>query len=175
MNKTKKGFLSAASILTIVASSFAILGSVIFFILGSVFTEELVKESYMEDSLYTYGETVEGEYFFTYVEDGEEMIIMQEDIQIITKICKIFCNIVGVVSLAFGVAKLILSIRILTFNGREKYAKGTTTALLVLSILNFSVIESVLIIVAMCQKDNNEHIVNKTTPPEIDISDIQLD
>ena len=70
MNKAKKSLLLAGSILTIVASAFAIIMSMVLFLAGGMFDEEMLKESYKNDSEYTYFEDANGDYYFTTIEDA---------------------------------------------------------------------------------------------------------
>ena len=153
MNKTKKGLLTAGSILTIIASVFAIVGSICLFWLSSIVTEDMLKESYLSDTTYTYHEEVDGSYYFTGIEEGVEVIVNEQDIELLAEFTSLMFVFFGVVSLGVSIAKVILAIKILVMNGKDKYAKGTTIALLVLSALNTNLIELTLFIIAMCQKD----------------------
>lgn len=156
MNKTKKGLLTASSILTIVASALCVLGSIFMLLIGGLFSEKIMKESYMEDPEYTYTENVDGSYYFTTIEDGAEIVITEDEIELLTKIVSVVFVVLGVFSLGLSAAKIALSIRILVMNGRNQFAKGSTIALLVLSVLNSNLVEAVLIIVALCQKDETK-------------------
>ena len=154
MNKTKKGLLTAGSILTIVASGLCVLTAILFFMVGGMFSEEIMKDSYLEDKEYTYTENIDGSYYFTTIEDGAEIIITEDEIELLAKIVSVVFIVMGVVILGVSAAKITLAIRVFVMNKRGKYAKGSTIALLVLSILNSNYIEAVLFIVAMCHKDN---------------------
>ena len=63
MNKTKKGLLTASSILTILGAVGGILLSFILLFLGTIFTEGFIKQTMIEDPLCTYYETLDGYYF----------------------------------------------------------------------------------------------------------------
>ena len=170
MNKAKKGVLTGASIFSIVASCFAILASLVLFLLGTIFTEELVKETYLTDSEYQYAETVDG-YYFTYMKDGQELIITQDDIIMVTSISKGVCFVAGAFYLVTAIAKLVLAIKILINNGKDKYAKGSVIALLVFSILSSSIIEVGLLIAGLCIKNKVEI---KEKERVVDVDDIEL-
>lgn len=152
MNKTRKGSLIAASIITIVASAFAIFGGLFCFLVGSLFDDNMIKKEYMNDENYTYVENGD-DYYFTYMEDGEEVKVTEEDIEFITEIVSTILYVAGGISIAVSAAKLTLAIRILIATNREKYAKGSIISLLVLSALNGNIIELVLLVLAMCSKD----------------------
>lgn len=173
MNKTKKGFLTASSIITIVASSFAILIALFLFLCGSLSTESLIKDTYLEDANYTYTEEVDGGYYFTGLEDGEMVTITNEEIESLAKIVSVVFYVMGVGMLAFSAAKMVLAIRILVLNGKNTYAKASVIALLVLNILNSNILEAVLLIAAMVQKDEIKPEDNKDKPLGLD--DIKLD
>ena len=123
------------------------------FLVGAFVSEELLKETYMQDIEYTYTETFDGDYYFTTIEDGVEIKITEDDIELIADIASMICSVMGVVVLGVSVAKIALAIRILIMNSKNKYAKGSVIALIVLSFLNSNIIEAILFIVAMCQKD----------------------
>lgn len=171
MNKARKGLLMGASITTIVASAFAIIGSLFLFIMGAVFNETVMKESYLSDIEYTYFEEADGSYYFTTIEDGVEIVINEEDIEMVAEIFSTMFSVSGVFSLGMGIAKLILAIRLLVKTVKNEYAKGNVIALLVLSALNLNLIEAALLIVAMCMKDNKPQDENKD---QINNSDIVL-
>lgn len=155
MNKTKKGLLTASSILTIVSASFAIIISILLMFVGSVFTKDLMKDVYRDDPAYTYYEEADGSYYFTYLdEENIEVTITQEEIATIASVASSMLKFFGVGYLLFSVARMILAIRILVVNSKNKYSKGCVIALLVLSIINISTLETIFLIVAMCLKDN---------------------
>ena len=81
--------------------------------------------------------------------------------------------VAGVINLATAVAKLVIAIRILAQSNKDKYAKGAVIALLVLSALNFNLIEVGLLITAMCVKNKIEQ-PKETKPEDINIDDIVL-
>lgn len=170
MTRTKKGLLTASTIITIVASSFAILGGFVFMFLGSMFTEEFFKETYSVEPTYTLYEEADGSYYFSYIdEDGSEVRIYDEEISLTATIASNVANFAGFMFLGLGVAKLVLAIRILLLKNREKYSMGCVIALLVLSIISFNILESVFLIVTMCLKDEKkEETIETPTKNEIE-------
>lgn len=166
MTRTKKSLLTASTIITIVASSFAILIGFVCMFLGSMFTEAFFKETYSADPAYTLYEEADGSYYFSYIEtDGSEVRIYDEEISLTATIASNVANFAGFMILGLGVAKLVLAIRILLLKNRDKYSMGCVIALLVLSIIGFNVLESVFLIVTMCLKD--EYKVENVEEPNI--------
>jgi len=154
MTKTKKGLLSATAIITIVASSLAILCGFVMMFVGSMINEQLIKDSYSVDSEYTLYEDADGNYYFSHIEDnGAEVRITDDEISLMATVTSNIANFAGFTILGLGVAKLVLAIRILLLKNREKYSLGCVIALLVLSIVNFNVLEAVFLVVTMCVKD----------------------
>ena len=125
MNKTRKRFLTTASIITIVASSFAILFGFAFFFLGSMMNEDIMKETFLNDAECVYYENADGSYYFIEVdEDGEETITTQSDIKFLANMVSTIINFAGFVSLGFAVAKLVLAISNDRLAGRSSLAKN---------------------------------------------------
>ncbi len=153
MNKTKKGFLTASSILTIVTSGLAIFLAVIMFFVAGEFDEKTMKQEYLNNKNFDYYEDVNGDYYFKGIEDGEEIAIYQADIETISKFMQIVINSIGAVLLLLSLIKIIFAIRILLFNSRERYAGGSVITLLVLNLLEFNILVSGLLITSLCIKD----------------------
>lgn len=162
MNKTKKGFLSAASIITIVASGLAILMSIILFLAGSMCSEKTIVESYKASDEYVYHEEADGSYYFVEIDEDtlKEIRISEDEIELIAKVSSALLYVGAVLVLGFAVAKLILAIKILMNNNRNKFGMGTTISLLVLSVLSASIVESAFLIVTLCLKDKKANIDN---------------
>lgn len=174
MNKAKKNLLSAASILTIVAASFGILVGVAFMFLGSLMTEDVIKESYRADIEYTYYEEADGSYYFTYIEDNQLLTLTETDVEMVAQISSAIVNFMGLINVGFSVAKLVLAIKILVNNNRDKYGKGVVIALLVMSLINSNLIEAGLLLFAILKKDNVEN-TNTTIDNEDKKEDIIID
>ena len=154
MNKSRKSFLITSAIIAIVACAFSLLAGMFCFLVGSFCDEDLMKKSYLEDvENYTYYENGDDDYYFTYIEDGKEMKITEEDIEFSADLMQSICYIAGGITLLTTIAKLTLSIRVLILTTRNKYAKGCVVALLVLSAINGNMLELLFLILAMCSKD----------------------
>jgi len=153
MDKAKKGYILSASIITIVACVFAVIGGLFCFLVGSFSNETMLKESFIEDAEYTYFEE-DGGYYFTYMEEGKEEKITQNDIKMITRFLKYSSYVLGVTVLCTAIAKLVLAIRILVLSNQDKYAKNSIIALLILNLLNFNFLESVLLAFALTKQSN---------------------
>lgn len=177
MNKIRKGFLTAGSIISIVSASFSILLAIIMFFMGSFFTPEIIKTSYQSDPAYTYYEDADGSYYFTYIEEETnlEVIIYDEEIDTISKVLNAMFDVIGIVVLGFAIAKLVLAIRILILNNKDQYSKGCVIALLVLSIINANVLETVFLIVAMCENKLPKPEEPKDNEVEINVDDINVE
>ena len=154
MSKRKKGFLTAGAIITIVAAVFSLLGSLLMFAGASYLDDDFIVKMYKEDEDFTYYETFDGDFYFEYVEDGKIEKITEDDIELVADIIETGLSTIGFVMLAFGGAKLALSILLLINNNKNKNSRGRTISLLVLSMITMSIVESILFILAMCSKDD---------------------
>ena len=166
MNKTRKGFLTASSIISIVSATLTIFVAFILLLAGSFITENFVKEIYKNDQECVYFENADGSYYFIEIdEDGNEVEITMDEIKFVVKLASGLLYGCGVIVLSFSVAKLVLAIKILVSSSKNKYPNKCTIALLTISILNSNILEAVLLIVAMISSDKknadkqNEEIV----------------
>ena len=172
MNKTKKGFLNAVSIITIIASAFGILYGLVFMFVGSnLLTEDLIVDVFKDDQEYTYVEYEDGSYCFEYMEDGVKGEITEKQIEFVISLFASILNIAGLTVLGISIAKLVLAIRILNKTSKDQYSKGNTIALLVLSVLGCNLLETIFLIIAMCSKDKP----NENGDQKQDIVTISLD
>ena len=135
MDKRRKGFLKAGTILTIISASIGILACLFFVFASSALTESVVVDMLKSDPEYTYTQESDGGYNFTYVEDGVVTTIDDETLSSMIVLGKVFIKICGVGGLLFAAAQLTLAILILVNVNKGKYKKGCVIALLVLSIL----------------------------------------
>ena len=172
MNKTKKGLLTASSIITIVASVFAILLAVIMFFIVGEFDEKTMKQEYLNDKSLTYYEQANGDYYFKGIEEGEEIIIYEDDIEKVCDFMQIFIVATASTVLISSLIKIIFAIRILLNNSREKYGSGSVITLLVLSLLEFNLLVSGLLIASICIKDE---IKKDNKPLGLDDIDINIE
>ena len=138
MNKTKRGFLTVSSVITIILSIFAILLSVIMFFIVGEFDANSMKQEYLNDKSLTYYEKANGDYYFTGMVEDEEIIIYKKDVEEISKFMQTFINTFAVIVLVQSLIKIVFAVRILLYNSREKYPSGSVVTLLVLSLLEFN-------------------------------------
>ncbi len=176
MNKVKKGFVTAASILTIIAATFAIVTALSSLFLSSKITEENILKLYEADPSAEIVQELDGGYtIYITDEDGEITTIDDETLVIVAEVMKVGCVVLGIVSLAFATAKLILAIILLKSNNKDKYRKGIAISLLVLSILTGAGLEAAFIIVSLCLKTevkNDENVEENNNKEDIVLKDI---
>lgn len=153
MNTTKKGFVTAASILTIIASAFAIIAALCSMFISSKITEDNILKLYEADPTAEIVQELDGGYkIYITEEDGEVTTIDDETMVVIVDVMKVGCVVIGALGLVLSVAKLILAILLLQANNKDKYRKGIAISLLVLSVLTGAGLETAFIIVSLCLK-----------------------
>lgn len=172
MDKRKKGFLNASSIITIVIASLSILMSCLFFFGATLISEDFVIDLYKSDPTATYVEHADGGYEIIFVDDGEQVSIDDETLSPIIKIAKAIMVAFGIFGLGFAIAQMVLSIKILQGTSKGVYKKGCTIALLVLSVLNGSFLVTILLVVAMCSKENKPTENDENKQEDIVLKDI---
>jgi len=172
MNKMRKGFLTAGSIVTIVSVLLGILGSVVLFVAAHIFTEKFIIKTFESETNYTFTEEADGGYVISYTDDGDLVEIEDETINLIVKVGKIAFVVMGIGSLALSIAKLVFGILVLLATLKEKFAKGKVITLLVLSLISSSILEAVLIIVGMCYTDDKK---NSTPSIKGDVEQITIE
>ncbi len=161
MNKTKKGFLKAGTILTIVSAAFAILFSFILFFSTTLITEDFFIEDYKEDG-YVLVEEADGYYLKYNDPELGEIRLEDEEIETLVVLTSAVVIFFGVGTFAISVARLIISIILLNKTCKNKYSKGLTITLLVLSIITGSWIEVALLVTALCLKNKVENPIENT-------------
>ena len=158
MNKTKKGFLTAGSIIAIVAACFGILVSILLFSFGIGLKEKHVVEIYTMDETSEYHENADGSYYIIEIDEetGEATILKESEIEIIVKIVKGLLIVAACLEIGFGVAMMIVAIQLLKATNKNEEKKGKTIALLVLSALTGEVLTLAFMIVALCLKNKQK-------------------
>ncbi len=154
MNSTKKGYIKAATIIIIVTSVISLLLSIFCLSASAMIDEAVLKESYINDSTYTYYENADGSYFFTYIEEGTIVTIKESEIEFGAKFARGVMIAGGLFILGYSIVKMTLAILVLKSANKNKFKKGMTIALVVLSALNTQILELVFLILALCTKDN---------------------
>ena len=165
MSQTKRGFLKASSILSIIEAAFCIIaGIAMLFIVPNFANESSIKEV-LSDSGYRYVEQAYGSYYFEGLdEEGEYEIITSKEIKMISKLSNTFFVPTSIIILGVGTAKLVMSILILNKTSKDKYSLGCTITLLVLSAVTGSMLQVGFLIAAMCipNKTNKESVIIQT-------------
>lgn len=165
MSSTKRGFVKAGGILAIVASSIALLFSLIVLCISFVINEAFIVEIFKADSDYRYVEGVGGSYYFelidtTGVESEDEIIIKSEDIELMVTTVKavVLCSVAY--CLGMSIAEMVLAILILNKLNKNEVKKGSIIALLVVSLLTGGIITAGFMIVVLCLKDKKPTLEN---------------
>ncbi len=159
MNGRRKGFLIASSVLTIVNSVLILLTGIVLILMGTITTEESMKNDYLnKPEVYTYGENLDGSYYFTYVDDDGFTVKMNEsEIELTAKVMSITLKVIGVSFLVVNVIRLILAIRILVNVGKNKFGKPSVITSMIINICLFNYLDVVLTIVGMVSADHSNH------------------
>ena len=165
MNKRKKGFLTAASILTIVGSAFAIIIALFMFSVGSISNEQMIKEALIKSDEYVYYEDVDGSYYFIEIDEDtmQEVRLEEKEIELIAKVFSILLYVGGFFAIAFAIVRLILAIKVLINNNRQKYSLGLTITSLVFAALTAGTVETVLWVVSLCIKNKPDNMMEQIT------------
>lgn len=154
MNSTKKGFIKAGTILSIVVSAILIITGFVMFGISSLITEQSLYEVYESQAGYTITNNPDGSYEITYIDEyGVTQTITQSELQTVAKIAKTAVNISAVVILAGSIASMTVSILLLSKVNKGKSQTGLIIANLVLDILFVGWISAAFMIVALCLKD----------------------
>lgn len=162
MNKTKKGFLTAGSIIAIVAACFGILVSILLFSFGVGLKEKHIVEIYKMDESAEYHENADGSYYIIDIDEetGEETILKESEIEIIVKIAKGFLIFASFVEVGLDIAIMIIAIKLLKATNKKEEKKGLTIALLVLSALTGEILTLAFMIVALCLKNKQKPVIS---------------
>ena len=162
MSKTKRGFIKAGSIITIVGSAIGLLLAFIFlFVMPSIFTEKTIKESYnaTTDTIVDLGN---GDYVIkTYDDKGLLIEITREEVQEIARISQVVFKAIGGIMLAWDIALMVISIILLNKTSNNIESKGLIISLLVLSALSLNLITLAFMIVALCLKNPKQPILQE--------------
>lgn len=152
MNKAKKGFLIAGSILSLVAVVFAMFFSLGMSLVNMVITEDFMLETYLEDPYFEVVEDIDGSYTI-YDEDGY-VVFTDEDISIVVELAHDIINGFNFFNISIAIAAAIFAIRLLVKVAKGKCTKGSIIVLLVLTALQMNLLATVFMIIALCKKDH---------------------
>lgn len=160
MSKTKKGFLIAGAIITLLSCVVMLLSSKIFDMAKDFINEDFIIKSYEEEG-YQKITNPDGSYVLQ-LEDEityEKTNVTEDEVQLIIKGSYVVIDTVKFSLLAFSVISGILAVCILVQTSKEKSKKGTIVALLVISALTFNYITMAFMIVALCIKNKPKVVI----------------
>ncbi|HJD06222.1 MAG TPA: hypothetical protein IAB72_05090 [Candidatus Onthoplasma faecipullorum] len=139
MNKTRKAFLLAGSIVSFVEAGVLILVGLIVFGMSSMITVEMVNELLAMDP--TMGELTEAQ------------------VQAMVQLVKLLYTGIAIYVLALSIATIPVAVKVI--KNAENNKKGAIIALLVLSIFTANIITFAFMIVGLCLKNDPVEIVEK--------------
>ena len=137
MNKTRKNFMLAGSIVSLVYAGVLILMALILFGTSNMITSEFVNEIIAQDPSLS--------------------DIAEEQIQAMVELIKMMFNVMSFYIIALAVATIPVAIKVMKNTGNNN--KGAIIALLVLSIFTANNITFAFMIVALCLKNKPVEVV----------------
>lgn len=161
MTKTKKGLLTAGSIIGIASAVLSLILAVILSFSTFFITEKFILDLYKDEvSNYTYIQQSDDDYMITFDEDGVKYELTDDDIEDVVKIVRGIVAGFSFAIIGLHIALLVLSIMLLKATNKDKDRKGITIALLVLFLISENIIAAGLIIASLFfnkveEKDNN--------------------
>lgn len=137
MNKTRKTFMLAGSIVSLVYAGVLILMALILFGTSNMITSEFVNEIIAQDPSLSN--------------------IAEEQIQAMVELIKMMFNVMSFYIIALAIATIPVAIKVMKNTGNNN--KGAIIALLVLSIFTANNITFAFMIVALCLKNKPVEVV----------------
>lgn len=137
MNKTRKTFMLAGSIVSLVYAGVLILMALILFGTSNMITTEFVNEIIAQDPSLSN--------------------IAEEQIQAMVELIKMMFNVMSFYIIALAIATIPVAIKVMKNTGNNN--KGAIIALLVLSIFTANNITFAFMIVALCLKNKPVEVV----------------
>lgn len=169
MDKKKRKFLKAGAILAIIASVCAIVTGVGAILIKNQVNETNALEIIKYSNDLEYQETEDGYVVIYTDEEGVKVTINQDQFVYLVSKMQNKVEDYGMQSLADGIPTLIIAIILLVKTNKNKYSKGLTITLLILSLFGRNMLTFAFMIVALCLKDapkatleNIEEIKNET-------------
>ena len=167
MNNTKKGFLRAGTILSIIFAILTVFMSVGMLSASGFINEDIVLDSFRAEKQFTLYEDVDGGYYFEYIDVGDiedpsddTLITMYDyEVESLSKFIKIGLIVVSAVTLCFNIAQFIIAMLILTQTNKEKVSTGLIITMLTLSALSGNFITMAFMIVALSIKNEPKQII----------------
>ncbi len=171
MSSTKRAFLKAGAIISIVLAGICILEGILLGTLSSMVTEKSIKEGYENDTTtFTLvtdkeDETLEpGDYYFTYTVNDKEIKITRGEIVAIANVAKTVLNVFAWITILLSVANIIVAVLVIKDAKRNSNRKASIITLLVLSVLSGNLLTMAFMIVGLCLKNKPENeIIIETT------------
>ena len=137
MNKTRKTFMLAGSIVSLVYAGVLILMALILFGTSNMITSEFVNEIIAQDPSLS--------------------DIAEEQIQAMVELIKMMFNLMSFYIIALAIATIPVAVKVMKNTGNNN--KGAIIALLVLSIFTENIITFAFMIVALCLKNKPVEVV----------------
>lgn len=166
MTSTKKGFLKAGAIISIVTAVLSALMSFVFISAATMINEQFILETYETEIGYTYHEDIDGSYYIEYYEDEDDLLpqtVTEEDIELIATASKTILIVMTVFVLGLSIAEFIFAILILNKLSKNESRKGQIITLLVLSAISGTIVTTAFMIVALCLKDKPKVTLENVT------------
>ncbi|MFQ6752296.1 MAG: hypothetical protein ACLRFL_01860 [Clostridia bacterium] len=164
MKKSKKAFLITGAIISILVVLFMMFISFGLSLINMMVNEDFILDTYLEDPYYEVVEDTDGSYII-YDQDGI-LEMTSDDLKVIVNIVKGIINTFNFMNMASITFTMIFAIRILIKVSKGKNCEGSTIALLVLSIIQWNILTLVLMIVALCVKDESTEEKDIQLPTE---------
>ena len=160
MNLKRKKYLTLGSVFSIISAGMIFVVGIIILMTSIFYNKNDAIELLKENKGYQFEQYEDGGYSIIYYnEDGDLVVVTEEDMSELILLTKKTLTIESIVYIVYAILKMILAVLVLVMAYREKYNKKYLIGLLVLSCLNLSVIEAVILIVAMMPKYNNKTAV----------------
>lgn len=168
MSKTKKGFLNAGAIISIVLAVVFILLGVVFLGANSFINKNFVVEAYKADP--EYRDISEGEEIkFEYVGTDQTLVgtvITGEDIEIVVTLVQNVVKFFAWILIILAVLNIVLPVLVFGVVNKESDGIGSIIGLLIVSVLSFNFITMAFMITALCLKNKPKE--NAEQPKEIE-------
>lgn len=158
MANTKKGFLKAGGILSIITATMAIIvGLFAFSFCNYYLNRDLFIAIYESDpTTYEKVENSDGSIEFRYVDEttGDTVVITEGEIDLAVSAIKSVVRVGVVILIGISIAKMAVAICLMINTFKDKNSMGLTIALLIMSCVTVCFLTVAFMIVALCLKDS---------------------
>ncbi len=168
MSSTKKGFMRAGSIISIVLAVIFVLGGLITFGSDSFINKELVLGIYRADTINYREIEDENGISFEYIGSDITMkgtIITEDDINLVVTFAKNILKFVSWSLIILAVLNMVFAIMVLNVASKGSNNIGSIITLLIISVVSMNMITMAFMIVALCLKNKAPEVENQ--PSEI--------